>query len=307
MSVKVSIVIPLYNKEEYIERVLKCIENQSLEDWECIIIDDGSTDNSARIVKNYISNRGNKWKYFHQENRGQAAARNIGIDLSTGEYIAFLDADDLWPSNKLLLQYSALESNKSYVLALSPFVIFESNSNFPRLVAHSNAKKMLSGWLSMTGFGGGLESVGLIRKSALGTNLRFDSSLTTSSGLDLALKLSDLGGICLLKEIGLLYRINDGQWHSNMGELERNLVIIRNIHEKRSKNSLEPSHFAYIYWANIRLNGWRNFFKAILKSIFYTENFRLQMIVSLVRRNLIARILGFINLIHIRKLLAKID
>ena len=64
MSVKVSIVIPLYNKEEYIERVLKCIENQSLEDWECIIIDDGSTDNSARVVKNYISNRGNKWKYF---------------------------------------------------------------------------------------------------------------------------------------------------------------------------------------------------------------------------------------------------
>ena len=76
MSVKVSIVIPLYNKEEYIERVLKCIENQSLEDWECIIIDDGSTDNSAMIVKNYISNRGNKWRYFHQENRGQAAARN---------------------------------------------------------------------------------------------------------------------------------------------------------------------------------------------------------------------------------------
>ena len=307
MPVKVSIVIPLYNKEEYIERVLKCIENQSLEDWECIIIDDGSTDNSAMIVKNYISNRGNKWRYFHQENRGQAAARNIGIDLSMGEYIAFLDADDLWSSNKLFLQYAALESNANYVLALSPFVIFESNSNFPRLVAHSNAKEMLSGWLSMKGFGGGLESVGLIRKSALGANVRFDSSLTTSSGLDLTLKLSDLGGICLLKEIGLLYRINEGQWHTNMGELERNLVIIRNRHEKRSENSLVSAHFAYIYWVNIRLAGGSVFFKAILKSMFCTENLRLQMLVSLVKRNLKARILGLLYYVHIRNLLAKIN
>jgi len=298
MPVKVSIVIPLYNKEEYIERVLKCIQNQSFEDWECIIIDDGSTDDSAVIVKNYISNLGNKWRYFHQKNRGQAAARNIGIDLSMGEYIAFLDADDLWPSNKLFLQYAALESNENYVLALSPFVIFESNSNFPRLVAHSNAKEML---------GGGLESVGLIRKSALGANLRFDSLLTTSSGLDLILKLSDLGGICLLKEIGLLYRINEGQWHTNMRELERNLVIIRNKHEKRSKNSLVLTHLAYIYWANIRLAGGRIFLKAILKSMFCTENLRLQMIVSLVKRNLKARILGLLYYVHIRNLLAKIN
>ena len=143
MPVKVSIIIPLYNKEEYIERALKCIEDQSFEDWECIIIDDGSTDGSAVIVKNFISNRGNKWRYLRQKNRGQAAARNTGIDLSLGEYIAFLDADDLWPSNKLFLQFAALESNASYVLALSPYVIFDSNSNYLRLVTHSNADKML--------------------------------------------------------------------------------------------------------------------------------------------------------------------
>ena len=307
MPVKVSIVIPLYNKEEYIERALKCIEDQSFEDWECIIIDDGSTDGSAVIVKNFISNRGNKWKYLRQTNRGQAAARNTGIDLSLGEYIAFLDADDLWPSNKLFLQFAALESNASYVLALSPYVIFDSSSNYLRLVTHSNANKMLKGWLSMKGFGGGLESVGLIRKSALSTNLRFDSLLTTSSGLDLTLRLSDLGGICLLKDVGLLYRINEGQWHTNLGELERNLVVIRDKHKRRSEDSLELSHLAYVYWANTRLGGWRIFFKAILKSMFHPKNLRLQMVVLLVMRNLKARILGVLYYKQIRNLLAEIN
>ena len=304
MKVEISIVIPLYNKEEYIIRVLKCIENQTFKNWECIIVDDGSTDESARIVKEYILNRGNQWRYFHQKNMGQASARNIGIDLCEGRYIAFLDADDLWPNNKLALQFSALEVNPNYVVALSPFVIFDPNTRLPRLVRHTNSKKMLKGWLSMRGFGGGIESVGLIRRSALGSQLRFDESLTTSSGLDLTLRLSKLGEISFLREIGLFYRISEGQWHSNSAELERNLKIIRFKHQIESGEPLDKYHVAYRYWSSKKSLGSRTFLPALWRSVFSPSDRRFHMIFCLVLRNLKAKVLGVLNYKNIMKLIS---
>jgi glycosyltransferase involved in cell wall biosynthesis len=304
MTIEISIVIPLYNKEEYIERVLKCIENQTFKNWECIIVDDGSTDASARIVKEYILNRGKQWRYFHQENMGQAYARNVGIELSEGRYIAFLDADDLWPNSKLALQFSALEVNPSCVVALSPFVIFDPNSRIPRLVKHTNSTKMLKGWLSMRGFGGGIESVGLIRRSAFGTQLRFDESLTTSSGLDLTLRLAEQGEIAFLRDIGLFYRISEGQWHSNSVELERNLKIIRFKHQIESREPLDKYHLAYKYWSGKKSSGLKTFLAAICRSVFFTGDKHFHMIFCLTIRNLKAKILGILNYRYITNLMS---
>lgn len=95
----ISIVIPLYNKRLSIATTLQSVISQTYTDWECIIVDDGSTDGSLDVVKNYIR----KWeiedrrlKILHQENSGVAAARNKGIMEANGKYIVFLDADDLW-------------------------------------------------------------------------------------------------------------------------------------------------------------------------------------------------------------------
>jgi len=307
MHIDITIVIPLYNKEDYIYRVLTCIENQTFTNWECIIIDDGSTDSSAMVVKEFISERGARWKYIFQENMGQASARNLGIAESQGKYVAFLDADDLWPNSKLESQFDALESNPLCVVVLSPFVIFNPQSILPRLVRHTSPKKMLSGWLSMRGFGGGIESVGLIRQSVLSSQFNFDESLTTSSGLDLALRLSELGEVLFLKEIGLIYRISEGQWHTNMFELERNMGIIREKHGFRSVESLDPYHSAYLYWADKRKNGWRDFLAAVVGAAFQFENKRLIMIVCLVFRNIKARVMGFVYYRRIRGLISALD
>lgn len=307
MSIEISIVIPLYNKAEYIKRVLSCIENQTFTNWECTIIDDGSTDDSAKTVKEYISGRGDHWRYIYQENRGQAAARNTGINLSNGKYISFLDADDLWPRYKLESQFNAMESNTDYVLALSPFVIFGSHSTVPRVVRHTNSKKMLRGWLSMAGFGGAIESVGLIRRKTLGTELRFDEALTTSSGLDFTLQLIKLGEVLFLNDIGLFYRISEGQWHSNTAELERNLEIIRSKYQNHSSKQLLRYHLAYTYWAQMRFRGWRNYLNAFGKAIFFFNKVRTYMILCLLFRNIKARCLGFLKLKHITTLLTDID
>lgn len=86
---KVSIIIPVYNAEKYIKQCLESVVNQNYENLEIIVIDDGSIDNSAGIIKTF-----NKVKYFYQENKGQGCARNYGISLATGEWICFCDADD---------------------------------------------------------------------------------------------------------------------------------------------------------------------------------------------------------------------
>lgn len=93
MTPKVSIIIPLYNKERYIERALKSVLNQKLQDFEIIVVDDGSTDQSSTVVKNISDPR---IKLIQQENKGVSIARNRGVNAAVSDFITFLDADDEW-------------------------------------------------------------------------------------------------------------------------------------------------------------------------------------------------------------------
>lgn len=97
---KVSVIIPVYNVEDYLEECLESIVNQSLKEIEIICINDGSTDNSLEILNRYASNYDNV-KVFSQENKGPGASRNKGIDLAEGEYIYFMDSDDILELNAL--------------------------------------------------------------------------------------------------------------------------------------------------------------------------------------------------------------
>ena len=158
MPVDISVIIPLYNKEEFIERTLRSVALQDIDNWECIIINDGSTDSSLKKVNEFTGNHPGNWKVVTQLNSGQARARNHGIEIALGKYLAFLDADDLWPINKLRLQFNVLEKNTGAVLVLSAFAIFRGHHSTPRVVRHKNSQKMNLGWILMNGFGGGLET-----------------------------------------------------------------------------------------------------------------------------------------------------
>lgn len=91
---KVSIIVPVYNVEKYIEKCLETLVNQTLQDIEIIIVNDGSKDNSKEIIKKYIEKYPEKIVYLEKENGGLSDARNFGIPYAKGEYIAFLDSDD---------------------------------------------------------------------------------------------------------------------------------------------------------------------------------------------------------------------
>lgn len=111
---KVSVIVPIYNAEEYLRQCLDSIVNQTLRDIEIILINDGSTDNSAEICEKYYSSD-ERVKYYSKDNEGLAAARQDGMEIATGEYIGFVDSDDWLELNMYEKMYEAAKSNNSDV------------------------------------------------------------------------------------------------------------------------------------------------------------------------------------------------
>lgn len=123
----VSVIIPAYNAGNTIEATLNSVFKQSYQNIEVIVVDDGSTDNTATLVKKHANSHKNL-RLITQKNAGVAAARNHGIKCSKGEYIAPIDADDLWHSKKLELHVAALESaGPTSAVAYSPHVILSKD------------------------------------------------------------------------------------------------------------------------------------------------------------------------------------
>ena len=113
MIPKVSIIVPVYNVQNYINRCLKSLVNQTLDDLEIIIVNDGSTDFSKEIINKYMEKYQNKIRYFEKENGGLSSARNFGIKYATGKYIAFLDSDDYVEKDMYKTMYEVAEKENS--------------------------------------------------------------------------------------------------------------------------------------------------------------------------------------------------
>ena len=122
--VKVSIIMLTYNREKLIMKSIMSVLHQSFDDYELLIIDDGSTDETAKLVKQLTDSR---IKYFHFQHTGRVAQlRNIGIENAKGEYIAFIDSDDLWEKNKLSEQVTILSQHPNVGITFSDVYLFTS-------------------------------------------------------------------------------------------------------------------------------------------------------------------------------------
>lgn len=156
---KYSIIVPLYNKAPYVRKALDSIVAQTYKDWECIIINDGSSDNSLEVVKNFVDEfmiYDLRFKIVNQSNAGVAAARNNGVAASTGEYVCFLDADDGWEPTfleemeKLISEYpdaGIYVSNYIYYKPSKTHVVLSlprGNMNYPKAYYEGGAMPVTS-------------------------------------------------------------------------------------------------------------------------------------------------------------------
>ena len=109
MTAKVSVIIPVFNKDKWIVQTLQSVASQTYGNWECLIVDDGSTDKSLALINSFTDAARGNWKVISRSNSGQGNARNVGIEHATGDLFAFLDADDLWLPEKLQVQVNLLD------------------------------------------------------------------------------------------------------------------------------------------------------------------------------------------------------
>ena len=128
----ISIVIPCYNAEKYIHSCIASVSRQTYQNWECLLINDGSKDKTLSILEEY-SAKNHKYKVFSQENRGLSATRNVGIENATGNYLFFLDSDDLITENALLQFVNELEPENDVITGITVTVNGENLEKISQL------------------------------------------------------------------------------------------------------------------------------------------------------------------------------
>ena len=181
MMPKISVIIPVYNVEEYLQECIDSVLSQTFTDFECIIIDDGSIDNSGRICDEYAI-KDERIKVIHKKNGGVSSARNAGLDIAQGEWIAFIDSDD-WVDDKYLgfLYNNAIQNNVD--VSICGVKYFENrrfwckNKNtFNNILTSKEAILLMFDWRKET-LGCGI-SGRLIRKQLIDiNNIRYNKAI----------------------------------------------------------------------------------------------------------------------------------
>jgi glycosyltransferase involved in cell wall biosynthesis len=207
----ISVLISVYNGEQTIRETIQSILNQTFEDFEIIVINDGSTDLTLEVLNSIPDPR---IKVFSYPNAGLNASRNRGISHASGEYVSFIDADDLWTPDKLEGQLKALQENTDAAIAYSWTDYIDENSQFLRLGPHYSftgdvfAKLLLADFI-------GSGSNPLIRKSTFAEVGNFDESIKGGQDWDMWLRLAKRYPFAVVPSVQILYRQYATSWSAN--------------------------------------------------------------------------------------------
>jgi len=139
----ISIIIPVYNSEKYLEECLRSIYNQTYKNVEIIIINDGSTDNSDEIVNRY-KNKFLKFQYYSQKNKGASDARNLGVEKANGEFLMFIDSDDYIEENTLELMYKKITQNNADMVIIGHKKIYNQEKKIEKYLFDVEERKKFS-------------------------------------------------------------------------------------------------------------------------------------------------------------------
>ncbi|MFB2837629.1 glycosyltransferase [Floridanema evergladense] len=237
----ISVIIPAYNSEKTIRETIESVLQQTFSDFELIVINDGSTDATLEIV---TSIKDPRIKVFSYLNAGVAVSRNRGVSHSFGEFISFLDADDIWTTDKLEAQLKALQENPQAAVAYSWLDSIDESGNFlregTRITENGNiyAKLFLIPFVSSG-------SNGLIRKQAFIEIGGFDESLAASQDYDLYLRLAARYHFVAIPKSQILYRISSGSMSTNIRRLEATSLLVRERAFQESPQPLPPEFKQY--------------------------------------------------------------
>ncbi|MFB2772958.1 glycosyltransferase [Pelatocladus sp. BLCC-F211] len=214
---KISIVIPAYNSEKTIKYAIESVLKQTLNDFELIIINDGSTDSTLEVISQFKDPR---IKVFSFENAGGNVSRNRGLERATAEFVSFLDADDIWTSDKLESQLHALKENPQAAVAYSWTDYIDEQGKLLFSGTHITANGNVYEQLIVSNF---LEngSNPLISREALVQLDGFDEDLTAAQDWDMWLRLAQNFDFIAVPRVQILYRISANSLSTNLARQEK--------------------------------------------------------------------------------------
>jgi len=267
-----SVIIPLYNKADYISDCLNSALNQTFEDYEIVIINDGSTDKSAEIVERFTSD---KIKLFHQENLGASKARNNGASFAKGTYIAFLDADDIWKPNHLECLKLSIETHPNAGIYANNYSIKHSeNFTAPAnlnieisatqpIILDSFFKASLSDTIVWT-------SAAAIKKDKFLAYDMFNPIYLSSQDLDLWIRIALKEPVVFNPESTMIY---DKSIEGSLGKYEDNdarYILFNSFSEYENDNTYLKKYLdikRYGLALRTKINGESKIYKNTLKTI----------------------------------------
>ena len=199
---KVSVIIPTYNRSKLVKEAVESVLAQSYTDFEILVIDDGSTDDTRSVIEQIPDSR---IRYYYKENSGCSGARNFGLVRAKGEYIAYLDSDDLWPENYLETVLKAFAENNDYGAVYGRAICIRPNGEKKEF---GSSKRNVSGWITKSYFSYKpflIPSVTCFR-SHVWKDVFWDEKMKRISDYDVFLRISTKTKFLFVPDAYVIYR-----------------------------------------------------------------------------------------------------
>lgn len=233
MNPFVSIIIPCYNQGQYLSEALESVYNQTFINWECLIIDDGSIDNTSEIAKLFVQ-KDSRFVYLYKENGGVSSARNLGIEISKGKFIQFLDSDDVLDKRKLELSLYqlGLHKNNNVKIIISNFrmITDDSNVSLPPFCILDEALLNFDGFLFQWNVSFSLQMQCGFFDAVLFNNIRFPENLSAQEDWVVWVSLFKTESKAFfINEPLAYYRINPNSRMSTLGIDDNKLKVLESF------------------------------------------------------------------------------
>ena len=256
-----SVVIPLYNKELSVKNTIQSVLDQTFQEFEIVIVNDGSTDDSVTVVESFNDSR---IRLIHQKNQGVSAARNRGIEEAKYEWICFLDADDLWKDNHLEEIVKMMKSYPDEKVFVTSFEyssgrkmmgdpnqseIYKINNFFTEYLKFKNLM-----WTSTV----------VIHKTCVQKSGMFNEKLSLGEDIDLWGRLSKIFSIIKSNKVTAIYR-DEAENRSNAGSYNMKKSFLSYLDFSKMNSKEEKRFFAFWVWHKLK----RLYVNKDFKNVFY--------------------------------------
>lgn len=247
----ISVIIPCYNQGSYLAESLESVFNQTYEEWECLIINDGSLDSTEEIALRWKA-KDKRFRYFKKENGGLSASRNLGLRNAIGKYIQFLDADDVIDKNKLFVQVKRLERSSDSLLAYCDYFCATGDNlykEFPRRYIQPEFKsenyihELITNW--QVSFSIPCHCFLFRADLFRANNIFFNETLPNHEDWECWMNIFALNpGVIYVDEKLATYRIHNNAMSSERGQMKEG--FLKAISLQKNKYKVDPELFSLL-------------------------------------------------------------